>query len=144
MRYLIRGWLAALLISPAALASPTFAPDVIMLCHGVGQTVASVQMERANGASEQDNEGLKILRDLEDTLQQDLHTPVENFLAHTSALPPHWTAALFTHACLFDYTDDLAQVALMSERLTQQCDLALASPDCLQQVYAELPILHSI
>ena len=128
-----------LICSKPVIGAPSPHPEGVMLCHGIADIVGRIKQQRQTGKSESDNDGLEILRQLEREVKQDLITPVDAFLANTERLPARWSAALFTHACLYNYTGNLAQVALMSTLISQQCDLKHTGIACIDKIFTTLP-----
>ena len=123
---------------PAKVASQGHT-EAVLLCHGLGETVGMIHDQRENGVSDENNRGLAILEQLEQELEQNLLPVVDKFLENTTPLPAAWRATLFTHACLYNYTEDTEQVVLMSQLINQQCNLKHTEASCIDKVFASLP-----
>ncbi len=131
--------LAALCTCFQSAASPQGHTEAVLLCHGLGETVGMIYDQRESGIADEDNRGLAILAQIEEELEQDLLPMVNAFIENTSPLPAAWRATLFTHACLYDYTEDTEQVVLMSQLINQQCNLKRTEASCIDKVFASLP-----
>ncbi|WP_137167283.1 hypothetical protein [Salinimonas lutimaris] len=135
----------SMVVSLSALAQvPAISPDMNLVCHALGETVAEIQTDRRDGVADEDSEGMQFITALSGETDADLLTQVELFLDKTERLPAHWTEALYTHACLYNYTARLSQVALMSSMVKARCNMAEADSACLQKIFSGLPYDQAI
>lgn len=123
---------------------PAISSDMNVVCNALGDTVAEIQIDRRDGVADEDSEGLQFLTALSGETDAELIAQVELFLDKTERLPAHWTGALYTHACLYDYTARLSQVALMSSMVKARCNMAEADSACIQKIFSGLPYDQAI
>ena len=123
---------------------PAISSDMNVVCNALGDTVAEIQTDRRDGVADEDSEGLQFLTALSGETDAELIAQVELFLGKTERLPAHWTGALYTHACLYDYTARLSQVALMSSMVKARCNMAEADSACIQKIFSGLPYDQAI
>ena len=125
--------------TPASAQALAVFSDTSLVCNALGETVAEIQTDRRDGVADEDNEGMQFLATLASETGEDLITQVDLFLDKTERLPAHWTGALYTHACVYDYTAQASQVALMSSMVKARCNMAIADSACLQKIFSGLP-----
>ena len=135
---------AIALLYPPNIHGQTRQQDVVMLCHGLGKTVGQVQQGRRSGIEDSANQAINMLNELSSVVEEDLMSSVDPFLDKTRRLPEYWTAALYTHACIYNYTQQLSQIALISSMVIARCDMSRADPGCLEQVFYDLPEQQAI
>lgn len=103
-------------------------------CHGVGHAVGMIQYGRATGVEDSENEAVHFIDALSVQTKTDLLASVDQFIRSSSPLPSAWTRMLFTHACMYNYAEDLEQIKRISRRVPYQCDVKKPDVACLKGV----------
>lgn len=119
-------------------------PDQVMWCEGLGNTVGLTLSQRNDGVEESENEGVQLLSQIGEHMQTDLLGQVNQFLNRTRPLSAQWSALLYTHACMYQYTTDEAQLKLISLLIPVKCEAEQPDLMCLQQLVAQLPPTEAI
>lgn len=112
--------------------------DSVQFCHGVGQAVGMIQSGRASGVEDSDNDAVQFIVSLSEHTDTDLLPSIDRFIKSSSPLPSSWTQILFTHACLYNYVEDLEHIKRISRELPFQCNVSEPDIGCLNSVLARI------
>lgn len=113
--------------------------NMLFVCKGLGQAVATITLGREQGVPDDENEGIEVLRKLKAHSGNDFENQVETFMLHADSLPALWQGMLYTHACINSYQDDNAQISVMAAQLPYRCDMEAPSMGCIDKTFLSLP-----